>query len=845
MAYEQIFDQAGRQYNVDPRLLMAQMQVESGGNPNVQSEKGAQGLMQIIPATQQSLGVTNPNDPIQSINAAAQLMAENLDRYGNVADAVRAYHGGTDQSAWGPKTQAYAQKVLAGYGGQPQGAQSQKAPDDGLDAYFSAPNAKGAPAPVAAPDDGLDAYFSAPKAVPAASTIAPVATDATPEAQQTPPTAGSMIGNVIDKGTQAVQDIGAGTIEGLKRGVDTPVEYLTKWMGGDYDAQVAADKARRDAYDATSPGYFGQVSKLGGEMAGPIGELGAAGKIATVGGNALLNGLRATEAGSALAPAAAQAGQFVSGSGGILSRIANMSGQGTAGAALTSGGGNPVPVEDQMAAGALIGGALPVAGGIIKGTANVGGKLLSGIRALSGSGQDAALSDLVGGVAQKSSPALADLPKGATLDDIGQAANTAPRSTAGSNSNVLQDALQGKSAGAKVGADFTEYVPGSTPTLAQATGNSGIAELERAANSQNSAPFTALEQANNNARGNFLQQIRGTPDTLADLQASRESVTGPLRDNALANPVGPADAKPVVELIDNILAGPDGKQSAVRNALNTAKAGLYDSNGALETDPSMLYGVRKEINNLIDPLAGSPTSDTKLAASQLGKVKDALDQVIEPVAPGFGNYLKTYADMSRPIEAQQFLQGKDLTDATSSQFSLNKVKNLLLGIQKMQSAPGANAAKSITPEQMQGLQALHMDLQRQANSMLGVGKNSATMQLINGNNLLNNITGGGGVVGQLAPHAVGSALGGVVGGPLGAAIGGGVGHLAGSALSETAAARSAELNSKLVDLLLGRGGPESLNILMPKAQRGSNGLTDLLSRGAGTASGAGAGVNNK
>ena len=231
-------------------------------------------------------------------------------------------------------------------------------------------------------------------------------------------------------------------------------------------------------------------------------------------------------------------------------------------------------------------------------------------------------------------------------------------------------------------------------------------------------------------------------------------------------------------------------------------------------------------------VAGKDSSEAQHATGELLEVKKALDDAIEPVAPGFGDYLSTYANMSKPIEAQQFLQGKDLTDATSSQFSLNKTKNLLLTIQRMQSAPGANAAKSISPEQMQGLQALHSDLQRQANSMLGVGKNSATMQLINGNALLNGVTGGG-VVSKFGPHTVGATLGGAIGGAPGAAIGGALGHLAGSALESTAATRSAELNSKLVDLLLGRGGPESLRMLVPKAQQGANGLSDLLNRGAG------------
>jgi len=874
MSFEKLLDQAGRVYNVDPALLRAQMMAESGGNPNAVSNQNAQGAMQIIPSTQKALGVTDPYDPAQSINGAAKLMAENLDRYGNVADAVRAYHGGTDQANWGPKTQAYAQKVLNSYGGaapQPQGNQQMRTaqqPQDDLANDFAMPSAKAAPvsAPAQAPAmmggipqaqaqqapaDDLANDFMMPSAKAPTAAVAPQSPQQAAMAQQQPinaaqapnPHQGGILNGIYNYAKDAINPelIGGAAVEGLKRGVDTPVEYLTKWMGGDYNAQVATDKARRDAYDATNPGAAATVARLGGEMAGPAGEMLGAGRIATAGGNALLSGMRATEAGSAVAPALASAGNFISGNGGFLSRVANMSGQGAVGAALTSGGGNPIPVDDQMAVGAALGAAIPVVGGLVSGAGKVAKGIYQGANRLAGGGQDAAINDLVGSAAQNASPALASLPKGATLDEIGQAANV---KNAASQSNVLENALAGKSSGAPVGADFTQYIPGAPPpTLAQATGNSGIAEIERAMNSRNSAPFSAHEAATNAARGNFLQQIRGTPDTLAELQSARDTVTAPMREAALSNVTGPADAKPVADLIDNMLAGPDGKQSAVRAALNKAKVGLFDPAGNLETDPSMLYGVRKEINNLIDPLAGSPTSDTKLAAAQLGKVKDALDSVIEPVAPGFGDYIKTFADMSKPIEAQRFLQSRDLTDATGTQFSLNKTKQLMLAIQKMQSAPGANPAKSITPEQMSGLQALHADLQRQANSQLGIGKNSATAQLLNGNSLINGITGNGALA-QFGPHTLGASVGGMVAGPLGAAAGGAVGHLAGSAMNSVAEARSAELNSKLIDLLLGKGGPESLNMLMPKAQQGtSNGFSELLGRGLGAASTTG--IKNK
>src|SRR6185437_14425876 len=70
--YSQAFDDAGREWNVDPRLLRSVMGQESGGNAGAVSPKGASGLMQVMPPTGVDLGVTNLKDPYQSIFAGAK-----------------------------------------------------------------------------------------------------------------------------------------------------------------------------------------------------------------------------------------------------------------------------------------------------------------------------------------------------------------------------------------------------------------------------------------------------------------------------------------------------------------------------------------------------------------------------------------------------------------------------------------------------------------------------------------------------------------------------------------------------------------------------------------------------
>jgi soluble lytic murein transglycosylase-like protein len=90
-----LIDEISKREGLTPDLLRAVIEKESDFRPCAVSSKGAQGLMQLMPATAGEFGVTDPFDPKQNVGAGARFLRQLLDRYsGDLSLALGAYNAG-------------------------------------------------------------------------------------------------------------------------------------------------------------------------------------------------------------------------------------------------------------------------------------------------------------------------------------------------------------------------------------------------------------------------------------------------------------------------------------------------------------------------------------------------------------------------------------------------------------------------------------------------------------------------------------------------------------------------------------------------------------------------------
>jgi hypothetical protein len=452
-------------------------------------------------------------------------------------------------------------------------------------------------------------------------------------------------------------------------------------------------------------------------------------------------------------------------------------------------------------------------GGEIAGTAGVGGVLANGVRAVSQAPQATALANAIasGGFRTGATPGLLNMgtraaggainggasaalvnPEdaatgaaiGAALPPAVSAIGNATRYVGRTAQAVAQpftergqEAIAGNvvrrfADGGPTAMNAAELVPGSVPTLAEATGNAGIATLQRGARDINPNAFVERERLNAAARNAAFDGAAGDASQLAFYKASRSQAGNEMYGNALnreAEPLTPYLKGQITQLL---------KRPSIDAASRQAQK-LALERGEKPAAMGSLQALQDVKTALGDNIAEATQAGKGGQVKALKATQNKLVDVMEKLSPDYAEANATYAAMSQPVNAMEALQGLKLTDAQGN-VTLAKVKNAIEGLDKLRSAPGVNTAKSITDEQLGVLRALHEDLLRQSNLGAGRSIGSNTFQNIATDNIL----------GTMLPGRLGAAVTGKVGGVLGQ-----VGRLAYSGPNEA-------IRNRLADMML-------------------------------------------
>jgi hypothetical protein len=205
-------------------------------------------------------------------------------------------------------------------------------------------------------------------------------------------------------------------------------------------------------------------------------------------------------------------------------------------------------------------------------------------------------------------------------------------------------------------------VPGSYPTTAQSARDPGLAAFE--------TPVRAIDQANRlgmrnidqqTARTEILSKMARDPDTVQGAMDKRDAAALPMLKNAFDG-AGSIDTNELAGVMSVIRDQPGVRsQKTVRNAINTHIKELSeltaDADGNLmPISAEDLYGLRKEIVRAMQGKLSGEAQDQRLARKQLSSIVGLIDERLESAAPGFADYLSTYAQRSKPVNQMETLQ---------------------------------------------------------------------------------------------------------------------------------------------------------------------------------------------
>lgn len=332
------------------------------------------------------------------------------------------------------------------------------------------------------------------------------------------------------------------------------------------------------------------------------------------------------------------------------------------------------------------------------------------------------------------------IPAGAALGrGLGRYAANVTNSLVQPFTDAGQEAITGRlinrfAEGGPMAINTAQLVPGSVPTLAEATGNAGIATLQRAVRDLRPNAFVERERLNAAARNALFDETAGDAGKLDFFRSARSQAAEDLYSNALNQ----ANAQPLTPYIKGQISQLL-KRPSIDSASRRAQK-LAQERGERPAAQGSLQALHDVKTILDDDISEAVRAGKGGEAKALQATKAKLLDVMEKLSPTYREARVTYQQMSEPVNQMETLQGLRLTDA-SGNITLAKVQNALDSLDRRMTGPGTDSAKALTTQQIGALQAIRDDLLRQQNLGAGRSAGSNTFQNIATDNILESAMG--------------------------------------------------------------------------------------------------------
>lgn len=305
-------------------------------------------------------------------------------------------------------------------------------------------------------------------------------------------------------------------------------------------------------------------------------------------------------------------------------------------------------------------------------------------------------------------------------------------------------------------------VPGVQPTLAEASTNPGLAQLQRTLANQpeNAADFGNLASANNAARQAYLAKTFGSAGDVEAATAGRDAATRPLYQQATSQAVQPTST------LKDLAQRP-----AIAQAIDLAKD-VMANRGTPNADPLSSVGGLQLVKLQLDRMRNADPNSAigRFGKAAVGDASDAFMKEVNDLSPDFQKANSTYAQLSRPVTAMKIGQAiadrgsGNIVDPNTGVPSLQPnafsgaMNNADRIAKQVSGQTNASLAGNLEPQQVQALNNVRGDLDRVAFSQnAGRATGSNTGQNILSQNALDNFASAVGLPG-IANTAAGKAL---------------------------------------------------------------------------------------